>query len=287
MKLHWQVLEMEVALAGEQITEEVLHDRYSSKLWMVLGEGAVFMIFLFFGMWKLRQYLNRERKLVQLQNNFMLSITHELKSPIASILLNLETMKKRDLDRHRQHQIIDNSLEEGERLNHLTENILLASRIERGKDLFHFDKVDLSHLTQKVFDAVAHFDGDRHRCEIEVEEGVFIHADAFAIEVLLRNLIENALKYTPESGGVIVKLQEKNDEIHLMVEDEGEGIPDNEKKEVFKKFYRIGSEEVRKHKGTGLGLFLVKEIASLHGARVEVSDVTPSGTHFLVAFKKV
>ena len=285
MTLHRQVLSMELATAGGEVDRQILDDRFQAKLMMVLGEGAVFLTLLFLGIWKLNQYLKRERKLAQLQSNFMLSVTHELKSPIAAIRLHLETMQKRELDREKQQEIISRSLEEGQRLDHLTENILLASRIEKGGELFHFEETNFSQLVEKVIDSLAPTVQANHRLEHQVEGNVRLKLDPFATEVLLRNLIENAQKYTPDGTLILVELSASNGDVVLTVADEGPGISDQEKEMVFRKFYRTGSEEVRKSKGTGLGLFLVNEIAYLHQARVTIEDNQPSGSIFRITFK--
>ncbi|MFZ6051971.1 sensor histidine kinase [Halocola ammonii] len=284
--LHRQVLTLEIEAADSALNQELLDDRFQAKLLMVLGEGAVFLTLLFVGIWKLNQYLQRERKLAQLQSNFMLSVTHELKSPIAAIRLHLETMQRRELDRDKQEEIIARSLEESQRLDHLTENILLASRIEKGGELFHFEKTDFSELVKKVCSQLSDSQHGEHYLEEEVENGIEAEIDRFAVEVLLKNLIENAQKYTPAGTRIQVVLKNKDHKIILTVADEGPGIENAEKEEVFKKFYRTGSEQVRKSKGTGLGLFLVKEIAMLHRAKVTIEDNYPQGSIFRVIFNE-
>ena len=282
--LHRQVLSLEIETKEGAVDTQLLDERFEAKLMMVLGEGAVFLTLLFLGMWKLKQYLLRERKLAQLQSNFMLSITHELKSPIAAIRLHLETMQRRELDREKQQEIISRSLEEGQRLDHLTENILLASRIERGGELFHFEETNLSALVNEVCSQMSSQQMDAHQLQCEVQNGIHGRIDRFAVEVMLRNLIENAQKYTPSGTLIQVSLQRESNAILLTVADEGLGIEDQEKEQVFKKFYRTGSEEVRKSKGTGLGLFLVKEIANMHAAKVTIEDNEPTGAIFKVIF---
>jgi K+-sensing histidine kinase KdpD len=105
------------------------------------------------------------------------------------------------------------------------------------------------------------------------------------LQIALNNLIDNAIKYSPKDAAITILLQQKNQRIQLLVQDLGKGIGDEEKKKVFDKFYRVGNEATKGAKGTGLGLYLTKKIASQHKASIFVTDNTPTGSSFAIAFQ--
>lgn len=251
---------------------------------MIVGEAAVFLFIVMVGAYYMHKTLSKERKLQQQQKNFLLSVTHELKSPLASIKLYLQTILKRDLDREKQKGFITNSLKDIERLDDLVENMLLASQIESNSYSFPKEEFNFSDLVKQVAERL-----QVHTCSSqiimpEVEKGIKLKGDKFALTSMVTNLIENAVKYSPPCAEVNVRLFRKNGEVHFITADSGIGISDLEKTRIFEKFYRVGSEDTRKTKGTGLGLFIVKQVLEKHQATIKVKNNQPSGTVFEVIF---
>ncbi len=251
---------------------------------MVVGEAAVFLFIVLVGAYYMHKALTKERKLHQQQKNFLLSVTHELKSPLASIKLYLQTILKRDLERDKQKSFITNSLKDIERLDDLVENMLIASQIESNSYSFPKEQFNFSELVSTVADRL-----QVHTCSSQIimpkiEEGIIIKGDKFALTSMVTNLIENAVKYSPPCAEVHVKLYRNNSNIHFITSDSGIGINDQEKTRIFDKFYRVGSEDTRKTKGTGLGLFIVKQVLDKHHATIKVKNNHPSGTVFEVIF---
>jgi len=251
---------------------------------MIVGETAVFIFIVFVGAYSLHKALNKERKLHKQQKNFLLSVTHEFKSPLASIKLYLQTILKRELERDKQKSFINNSLKDIERLDDLVENMLLASQIESNSYSFPKEIFNLSDLVNTVADRL-----QVHTCSSQIirpriESGITIKGDKFALTSMVTNLIENAVKYSPPCAEVHVNLFRNNGTIHFVIEDSGIGIKDLEKSRIFDKFYRVGSEDTRKTKGTGLGLFIVKQVLDKHQASIKVKNNQPSGTIFEVIF---
>jgi signal transduction histidine kinase len=107
---------------------------------------------------------------------------------------------------------------------------------------------------------------------------MLLETEKFAYSSVIQNLVENAIKYSNESANIEVSLYQNNDSVVLEVKDNGIGIPERERSNIFKKFYRIGNEETRTTKGTGLGLFIVKRVVDLHGGKIFVSENKPKGT---------
>lgn len=253
---------------------------------MVIGEGFVFISLMGFGAYKLHRAINKEKKINAQQKNFLLSVTHELKSPLASIKLYLQTILKRDLDKEQQQNFIEKSLLDIERLADLAENMLLATRIENKSYSFPKKKINLSLLLENIISRLYIHVCNKEVLIVNIEPDIFIQGDDFALNSALSNLIENAVKYSPECMLIHVSLGKNslNNKVQFTIADLGIGIPDEEKPKIFNKFYRVGSEETRKTKGTGLGLFIVKQVLDHHNASIKVKNNTPKGTIFEVCF---
>ena len=254
------------------------------SLAMILGEGAVFIFIFIIGIYYMHKAIKGERKLHTQQKNFLLSVTHELKSPLASIKLYLETILKRDLDPAQQNSFLKNSLKDIERLDDLVENMLIATKIENQSYTFPKEQLNFSQLVNSVVERLQLHTCNSEVIKVSVQPFIFLHGDKFALTSVVTNLIENAVKYSPPCEEVKVTLKQKGDQIYFIVADLGIGINDQEKSRIFEKFYRVGSEETRKTKGTGLGLFIVKQVLDKHQALIKVRNNNPSGTIFEVIF---
>ncbi len=265
----------------ESATYTKLEDRYTRQRWMILGEGLVLLILTVFGISKIYKSRQKEVALAEQQRNFLLSITHELKSPIAAIKLILQTFQRRKLSEEQTNLLTNNALQDTERLHQLVKDLLLAARVDGGYQ-YAFEEVDfLSIVTYCIQDAAPKFAG---QIELEtVEEYVYMqHGDASTLTSIVLNLIENAIKYAKDSEIIKVTLNTTKDNCVFSVIDNGIGISKTEKEKVFDKFYRVGSEETRQAKGTGLGLYIVKQVVNAHKGNITIKDNTPQGTIFCV-----
>lgn len=252
---------------------------------MVFGEGVVFISLMSFGAYKLHQAINKEKKINAQQKNFLLSVTHELKSPLASIKLYLQTILKRDLDKAQQQKFIGKSLLDIERLADLVENMLLATRIENKSYSFPKESFNLSNLVNKIISRLQIHVCSTDALITDIWPNVSIKGDDFALTSVITNLIENAVKYSPSCMPIHVSLKRNlQNKVVFSVADLGIGISDDEKPKIFDKFYRVGNEDTRKTKGTGLGLFIVKQVLDHHQASIKVKNNVPSGTVFEVSF---
>jgi signal transduction histidine kinase len=257
-----------------------------SSLGMILGEGSIFIIVFFVGAYFLHRSIMRERKLQEQKKNFLLSVTHELKSPLASIKILLQTIQKRHLTREQILDFIGKSLMDIERLDDMVENMLLASKIDNRSYTFPKAKFSLSVLVDSIVNRlqITKCEGTQQIIDAEIEPKVEITGDKFALTSVVTNLIENAIKYSGPCETVAVKLFSRDGKIMLEVADHGIGIADQEKTRIFDRFYRVGSEETRNTKGTGLGLYIVKEVLDKHNASIKVKDNRPVGSIFEVVF---
>ena len=257
-----------------------------NRIGMILSEGTMFFLVFAFGAYSLHNALNREKTLQEQKKNFLLSVTHELKSPLASIKILLQTIQKRTLTREQALDFIGKSLLDIERLDDMVENMLLASKIDNRSYTFPKAKFNLSVLVDGIVNRlqISKCDCNQQIIDAEIEPKIEITGDKFALTSVVTNLVENAIKYSNPCEAVVVKLFSKDDKIHLQVADHGIGIADAEKTRIFDRFYRVGSEENRNTKGTGLGLFIVKEVLDKHQATIRVKDNRPAGSVFEVVF---
>jgi K+-sensing histidine kinase KdpD len=249
---------------------------------MIASEGSVFLTLLFLGILRVRGTFKREQELSKQQKNFLLSITHELKSPIASIKLQLETIAKRNLDKEQQLQMLNNAISDSDRLTGLVEKVLLATKIENSSFALEKKQINFSEMLNGLILKQQYFSKHNYLCKITPD--IFLFANELAIESIVLNLLENAEKYSPENSTIKIELSAKQNNAVLSITDEGIGINDEDKRKIFTKFYRVGSEETRTTKGTGLGLYIVWFLAKQHKATLTVKDNTPKGSIFEVNF---
>jgi len=256
----------------------------AKRMPMILGEGSVFLIILLVGIYFFQRTIKKESEVHQQQQNFLLSVTHELKSPLAAIKLVLQTLVKRDLTKDKRDQLIGNSIEDVGRLDDLVENMLLATRIENNSYSYPKELFDFSELVKSIFDRAIITSENTRNFQQQIEEKISIMGDRFALGSLINNILENAIKYSPNAALVQVQLYQQSNKIFFIVADQGVGIADSERQKIFQKFYRSGNELTRQNKGTGLGLFIVEQVAKNHQAKVLVSNNQPKGTIFEIIF---
>jgi K+-sensing histidine kinase KdpD len=268
--------------SSEALSNTILSEQ-KRKTAQYIGEGLTFIILFMTGAIMVYVPVRRQIKLQQQQQNFMMAVTHELKTPIAVAKLNLETLLKHHLDEQRQRKMMESALSETNRLNILTNNILVSAQLEAGRYQKTMERLDLSGLVRKAAEEFRARFPDR-KLEIDVQHDAQITGDEFLIRILTNNLLENAIKYSGNDQPVRIMLSMREQRPVLQVVDRGPGIPAAERRNIFEMFYRIGNEQTRTARGTGLGLYLCKKIAKDHGARIEVSDNQPVGSIFTVLF---
>lgn len=260
-----------------------LEKKFHLRKMMIIGEGVVFMLLLAGAFAQVRNTFKKEVALADQQTNFMHSITHELKSPVASIKLSLETLKLRELEKEKQLEILSNALHDTDRLNHLLENILLAAQIENYNFQIHPEPINISDLTHTLLkSSIQTF--NTHSFTQSIQPNLIISIDKSNYYSIFLNLIENSVKYSPPGSLIKIFLEKREGLVLLSVCDQGIGISDDEKQNIFKKFYRIGKEEIRKTKGTGLGLFIVKYLVEKNKGAITLKNNIPKGSIFEISF---
>ncbi len=249
-----------------------------------LGEGITFLFLFFLGAIYVYRSLVKQLRYSNQQQNFMMAVTHELKTPIAVTQLNIETLLKRELQADQQKQLLNNSLKETQRLDALCNNILLAAQLDLADYQQNKQSIQLSEMVKAVIKSFEERFPAR-KMIVQVQEEVMMFAEPLLMQMLLQNLLDNANKYAPIETPIEVVLEKNDRQILLQVKDQGPGIPPAERERVFNKFYRMGNESTRSAKGTGLGLYLCKKIAEFHQSQLLISENQPQGTIF--SFKAI
>jgi two-component system phosphate regulon sensor histidine kinase PhoR len=251
---------------------------------MIVSEGTVFLLLLLFGIYRIKQAYDKETFLNNQQKNFFLSITHELKTPIAATKLQLQTLQKQKLSEELRQELIRNALSETERLNLLIDKVLLASRLETGGFITKKEKQNLGEFTGALLRRYYHREMEAGELRFRELAEVWHEIDVNAFPSVITNLVDNALKYSGPQKDVLVELEEQNGGPVLKVSDQGCGVSDADKQKIFGKFFRAGNEETRHSKGTGLGLYIVRDILNKHQALITVKDNEPRGSIFEIQF---
>ena len=248
-----------------------------------IAEGVTFLILIFVGAFFVYRSVRKQFRVQLQQQNFMMAITHELKTPISVAMLNLETLQKYQLDAEKQKKLIRMTLQETSRLDTLINNILVSSQLEGGGYASSKEELDFSSLFKDCIKEAKTRYSERNFIE-NIEPEIEIAGDPLLLQLLISNLIENAVKYSPKEKPITCKLNRSGKDVLMNIIDEGIGIADTEKTKIFEKFYRTGNESTRKTQGTGLGLYLCSKIAGDHNADISVTNNIPSGSNFVIHF---
>ncbi len=248
-----------------------------------LSEGITFLALIGLGASWVYRSVRRRFRLQKQQEEFIMAVTHELKTPIAVARLNLETIQRYPLDEEKRERLVKTTLDETARLNFLTNNILVASQLAGQSFRSERNELNLAGLLR---DCIRDFQKRFPNRELisHMPEEVVLNGDPLLLQILVNNLLENAQKYSPKETPIQLNLSQEPTAIRLEVIDQGPGIPRSERKQIFERFYRIENETTRKTAGTGLGLYLCKKIAANHQATISVSDHLPKGSNFAVVF---
>lgn len=252
---------------------------------MVLG--IIFFALIITGLILNTIFLVREIRRSEQHDAFLNSVTHELKTPIASIKLYLETLKTREVTPEKQMEFYDVMLADSDRLLNTVEQVLQASSTKERKRQFNASEVDIGAL---INESVAIVRTRRNLDEgairfSEPAEPIKIMGDAAELQTALINLLDNAIKYSSDSPRIAIRTKKAalNKKVDIFIKDNGIGIPPADLKRVFKRFYRVANPSGGETKGTGLGLFIVKSIVEKHGGKVSAQSRGEGlGTTFLV-----
>ncbi len=256
----WIIVTARSALEGEN----------AALYWTLLAVGTTFLVLLLVGVVVYLLLSIKSVRLTQRQSNFIDSVTHELKSPIASLKLYLQTLTRRKLSDEQAAEFHRAMLEDLQRLDSLINHLLDAARIDRQPAETPLEEVDLAQLLGSIArTSCQQYHLDNTAIELSLEP-VTLTARSNDLEMVFRNLIDNALKYAGPQPKVEVNVTAHNGRVTTRIADNGPGIPINLRRKIFGRFFRLGSELERKQAGTGLGLFIVRQLVRRMRGKITV-----------------
>jgi signal transduction histidine kinase len=275
---HAQMRQMEEQLASQS--------QEAQLQWLPLLEGGILLTLILAGATVIFIYWNTQHRLNQMQRIFVSNVTHELKSPVASIQLALETIAMRELSSEIRQEFLSMMLDDTERLTTLIDRILGAARIEKKRGRYSLEAVSLRHFVEEVLTEDRHlFEKDGHEVVLEKGGDARVALDRSAMHMVLANLIENAARYSPRGSTIRLRIHRDLRRCHLDVIDCGVGIARKDLNNIFKMFWRGEDSRVS---GTGLGLYIVRQIIRDHKGKVWATSPGPGrGTTFSVSLPRV
>lgn len=290
--LWWAVLlvRKETEMAGLALQVKALggdtdHPLDASRaLRMIVGEGAVFIALLLGMLFLTFRAIRRDLAVARSQRNFLMAVTHELRTPIAAIKLQLQTLKRTGLSQEQRDGLNQQALTEADRLSVLADKVLLATSADEGVISMDLKQVQVMELMRQVADRATAQIAPKHRIELHGPDAFTALSDEQALRSIADNLIENAAKYSPAGTSIRIDITKGREGWRLSVTDQGPGIPLEEQSRIFDRFYRGGNEETRQAKGTGLGLYIVKRLVQRLGGEVQVTSAIPTGSIFAASF---
>ena len=239
--------------------------------WPVMVEGLLLLVVILIGVYVIFVYWNRQSNLYAKQRDIISQVTHELKSPLASIQLHLETIRLRKPSEDKLDAFVGTMLADTDRLHYLINNLLMAARLEQRRKPAERRLTDLSVMLAEYVERERASLSQGGSIILEAEPAIKLLLDPEEMGMVLRNLFENAVLYSPGSPEILVGLCRTGNSVRLTIQDKGRGLERTELKNVFEMFYRVHptGENVR---GTGLGLYIVDTIIRSYGGKVSVES---------------
>jgi two-component system phosphate regulon sensor histidine kinase PhoR len=231
----------------------------------------------------------KQQRLAELKNEFISNITHELKTPIATVGVAIEALKNFNAinDQRRTKEYLDISSNELQRLGFLVDKVLKLSMFEKKAVDLKYEMINMRELVNEVVDSLR-LQFEKHGAEVSVEQhgNLMVNADRLHLLSVVFNLLDNALKYSNEKPEIKISLDEKDNAVEMRVSDNGIGIPTAYREKVFEKFFRVPQGNVHNAKGYGLGLSYAAEVIRKHNGSIEVSENENNGTVFTIRIPK-
>lgn len=266
---------------GDQVSPQLIYDVQNALpfvLGLILLIGLSFITSLIF------RHLNVQLKITRLYDNFIGNVTHELKSPLSSIQLYLETLNQRNVPPEKQKEFIEMMMKDADRLQGLINSILEISVLEKKKLVYDYQVYPADRFIKKIIEeSFERFRIEKENYRISGEADCKIFAGRDALRIVFDNLVDNAFKYSVKQPKIDVTLSFNTTKFTIDFTDNAIGIDLKEQKKIFNKFYRIYNKKIPNVKGTGLGLFRVREIIKAHHGKIFVSsEGEGSGTTFRI-----
>lgn len=267
--------------AGRPLTDEqigVLREVAGETQRMFVAEGVTLCLLVLGGMWSILRTMTRELALERQQKNFLSAITHELRSPIASARLYVESVLLGRADGEKRDRYLQRAMLDLDRLRTRVDDLLETARVNSSRPSLEIEPLDLSKVARDVVERL----GKEHavrgaRIELEAGSGVWVRTDGRALDTVISNLVSNAVKYGGKDPRVLVKTEHTRTKALIHVRDYGPGLGGADPKRIFEPFVRGDDANVRAKGGVGLGLYLVRELVTAMGGRVRAKDGLEGG----------
>lgn len=263
-------IELATELGASPEILETVYNEEKSRQRMVLMEACIFFLVLAFGLWLVYRALAKEHELRNQQKNFIMAVTHELKTPLASINIYLDSLLSSEIPEDKKRAIIPKIKDDVNRLKGQVQDVLEASAAGSVKKLRAKDEMNFSNLVKERIGILksGNYTGSYTLIQ-DISEGIRICGDSAALGRAIDAILENSIIHNRDSKvELTVNLNQMKDEVILEVSDNGVGVEREELEKIFEQFYRVGSEMTRTAQGTGLGLYICREIVRAHGGRV-------------------
>lgn len=273
-------------LGANQEFVEQLHQEEITRQIMLGSEGSVFLLTVLLGIWLIYRALHQTEVLRRRQENFLMAVTHELKTPLASMSVYLDTLQSDKIPSAKKQAVVPRLQQDLRRLERLVEDILEAGRFETGEFKPNRQRVDLGALLNSSAERLIDYAGTAAAVKLkrEIESEVWVNVDTPIISRAIGAVLDNAVKYSGRSDAEIrISLRRHQHRAVISIRDNGAGIAQNELESIFDRFYRIGHELTRAKGGTGLGLYLSREMIRAHGGNVVARSLGPGhGAEFVI-----
>lgn len=249
----------------------------TAQTWVVILVLSILVGTILLGLFTIFVYSQKMVRLYRLQRNFINNFTHELKTPVASLSLYLETFQKYELPRSEQLKYIDYMLVDVQRLSGNITRILNLARIENKNYVAEYAWLDPAEVIDRFLEKSGHlFENCRVRIDNQLKQTLYLRISMSLFEILMMNLITNAIKYNnAKTPAIDIVVKAAAGRFKIEVSDNGIGFEPSEKKRIFKKFYQIGSSDDMSAKGSGIGLYLAQSIARIHKGNISASSPGP------------
>ena len=260
----------------------------STRDWVMLILGGVFFTLVLIGLLGLSAWLVREMRLNQRQRAFLDAVTHEMRTPLASLRLYLETLERHDPDPEKRREFLRRMEQDVDRLDHTVGQVLLAARTEEGRRRVPTDPVALEDLLAECIGELREVhDLPESAVRLDVRSNSAVRGNRTELGVVFRNLLENAAKYSEDPVEIRVGIDQTSEgRVDVSISDRGIGIPARELRKIFQRFYRAGRDVQRTASGLGLGLFIVRALVRRQGGRVVAkSEGSGAGSRFVVSLR--
>ena len=263
---------LENNLAIKEFAQKIRPDLFTVEIqWLILFEGCFLMLLILAGVYVIFVYWNKQNRLNQMQSNFVASVSHELKSPLASIQLYLETLKYQDVSSDERKDFVETMLTDTNRLSELIDNILQSSKADPTSMALQFQPVNLEAFLAEVIKGYKR-QLEEKKCFVDLkqEDSPTLNVDPKALRMVFNNLISNAIRYSPVGSKLTIHLHKIGKYWGIDFEDQGFGFEKKDMKKIFRKFYRVQNTDTQNIEGAGLGLFISSEIVKNHKGRLKV-----------------